>query len=99
MDLSIGGKRPAPNPLQAAIDNAPSCSVFVFDMNGDYYVAVPLDAPPMMNPAEREELRVEAQLLANLFASFEREKIFKRTLLPTTGSIQKRLGRQDESQT
>jgi hypothetical protein len=59
----------------------------VFDMNGDYYVAVPLDAPPRMNPAERENLRVEAQLLANLFASFEREKIFKRTLLPTTASI------------
>ena len=39
-------------------------------------------------------MRVEAQLLANLFASFEREKIFKRTLLPTTGSIQKRLKRQ-----
>jgi hypothetical protein len=66
----------------------------VFDMNGDYYVAVPLDAPPRLNPAERENLRVEAQLLANLFASFEREKIFKRTLLPTTGSIQKRLARQ-----
>ncbi len=66
----------------------------VFDMNGDYYVAVPLDAPPRMNPTERENLRVEAQLLANLFASFEREKIFKRTLLPTTGSIKKRLARQ-----
>ncbi|RUO98417.1 hypothetical protein [Hyphomicrobium sp.] len=66
----------------------------VFDMNGDYYVAVPLDAPPRMNPAQRESLRVEAQLLSNLFASFEREKIFKRTLLPTTGSIQKRLARQ-----
>lgn len=66
----------------------------VFDMNGDYYVAVPLDAPPRMNPAERENLRVEAQLLANLFASFEREKIFKRTMLPLTGSIQKRLQRQ-----
>jgi hypothetical protein len=66
----------------------------VFDMNGDYYVAVPLDAPPRLNPAERENLRVEAQLLSNLFASFEREKIFKRTLLPTTGSIQKRLARQ-----
>jgi hypothetical protein len=66
----------------------------VFDMNGDYYVAVPLDAPPRLNPAEREELRIEAQLLANLFASFEKEKIFKRTLLPTTGSIQKRLKRQ-----
>jgi hypothetical protein len=66
----------------------------VFDMNGDYYVAVPLDAPPRMNPAERENLRVEAQLLANLFASFEREKIFKRTLLPTTAGIRKRLERQ-----
>jgi len=66
----------------------------VFDMNGDYYVAVPLDAPPRLNPAERENLRVEAQLLSNLFASFEREKIFKRTLLPTTASIQKRLARQ-----
>ena len=66
----------------------------VFDMNGDYYVAVPLDAPPRMNPAEREALRVEAQLLANLFASFEKEKIFKRTMLPLTNSIQKRLKRQ-----
>jgi hypothetical protein len=66
----------------------------VFDMNGDYYVAVPLDAPPRMNPTERESLRVEAQLLANLFASFEKEKIFKRTMLPITSSIQKRLKRQ-----
>ncbi|WP_291167873.1 hypothetical protein [Hyphomicrobium sp.] len=66
----------------------------VFDMNGDYYVAVPLDAPPRMNPTERENLRVEAQLLANLFASFEKEKIFKRTMLPITSSIQKRLKRQ-----
>ena len=66
----------------------------VFDMNGDYYVAVPLDAPPRLNPHERENLRVEAQLLANLFASFEKEKIFKRTMLPITSSIQKRLKRQ-----
>jgi hypothetical protein len=66
----------------------------VFDMNGEYYVAVPLDAPPRLNPAERDALRIEAQLLANLFASFEREKIFKRTLLPVTSSIQKRLRRQ-----
>ncbi len=34
-DLSMGGKRPAANPLQEAIDNAPAGSVFVFDMNGD----------------------------------------------------------------
>ncbi len=66
----------------------------VFDMNGDYYVAVPLDSPPRLNPQEREALRVEAQLLANLFASFEKEKIFKRTMFPTTASIQKRLKRQ-----
>ncbi len=66
----------------------------VFDMNGDYYVAVPLDAPPRLNPKERETLRVEATLLANLFASFEKEKIFKRTLLPTTSSIKRRLARQ-----
>ena len=66
----------------------------VFDMNGDYYVAVPLDAPPRLNPQEREALRVEAQLLSNLFASFEKEKIFKRTMLPTNASIQKRLKRQ-----
>lgn len=66
----------------------------VFDMNGDYYAAVPLDAPPRLNPHEREALRVEAQLLSNLFASFEKEKIFKRTLLPTLPSVQKRLKRQ-----
>jgi len=34
-DLSMGGKRPAPNPLQPAIDAAPAGSVFVFDMNSD----------------------------------------------------------------
>ncbi|MGL4396750.1 MAG: hypothetical protein ACRCS9_09445 [Hyphomicrobium sp.] len=66
----------------------------VFDMNGDYYVAVPLDAPPRLNPQEREALRVEAQLLGNLFASFEKEKIFKRTMLPMTSSVQRRLARQ-----
>jgi hypothetical protein len=68
----------------------------VFDLNGDYYVAVPLDAPPRMNPKDREELRLEAQLLANLFTSFEQEKIFARVLLPyiTTKQIQKKLWKQ-----
>ena len=66
----------------------------VFDMNGDYYVAVPLDAPPGLEQEERELLRVEATLLANLFASFEKEKIFKRSVLPTVSSIRKRLKRQ-----
>ena len=34
-DLSMGGKRPAANPMQEAIDTAPAGSVFVIDMNGD----------------------------------------------------------------
>lgn len=68
----------------------------VFDMNGDYYVAVPLDAPPKMNPRDREDLRLEAQLLANLFTSFEKEKIFSRVLMPyiSTKQIQKKLWKQ-----
>lgn len=68
----------------------------VFDFHGDYYVAVPLDAPKRMNPHEREELRLEAQLLSNLFASFEKERIFTRVYSPflTTGTIRKRLARQ-----
>jgi hypothetical protein len=68
----------------------------VFDFNGDYYVAVPLDAPRRMNPEQREDLRLEAQLLSNLFTSFEKEKIFDRVMMPlfSTRSVQKRLGRQ-----
>jgi hypothetical protein len=68
----------------------------VFDFHGDYYVAVPLDAPRKMNPREREELRLETQLLSNLFASFEKEKIFTRVYSPflTASAIRKRLARQ-----
>jgi hypothetical protein len=68
----------------------------VFDLNGDYYVAVPLDAPPRMNPKDREELRLEAQLLSNLFTSFEKEKIFSRVLMPyiSVKQIQKKLWKQ-----
>ncbi|MBX9925817.1 MAG: hypothetical protein K2Y05_05625, partial [Hyphomicrobiaceae bacterium] len=68
----------------------------VFDFHGDYYVAVPLDAPKRMNPHEREDLRLEAQLLSNLFASFEKERIFSRVYSPllTTGAVRKRLARQ-----
>jgi len=66
----------------------------VFDLNGDYYVAVPLDAPLRMNPQQRENLRVEAQLLSNLFASFEKEKIFTRTWYPLTGRVKAKLRRQ-----
>jgi hypothetical protein len=68
----------------------------VFDFHGDYYVAVPLDAPRRMNPHEREELRLEAQLLSNLFASFEKERIFSRVYSPLlmTSTVKKRLARQ-----
>lgn len=68
----------------------------VFDFHGDYYVAVPMDAPRKMNPREREELRLETQLLSNLFASFEKEKIFTRVYSPflTPGAVRKRLARQ-----
>ncbi len=68
----------------------------VFDYHGDYYVAVPMDAPARMNPQARIELQHEAHLLANLFTSFEKERIFKRIYNPLLGtaSIQKRLRRQ-----
>ena len=68
----------------------------VFDHHGAYYVAVPLDAPARMNPSDREALRLEAHLLANLFTSFEKERIFTRVLQPliTTSGIRKKLWRQ-----
>jgi len=68
----------------------------VFDFNGDYYVAVPLDAPTRMNPDQREELRVETSILANLFASFEHERVFSRVLMPLlpVSMIRRKLRRQ-----
>jgi hypothetical protein len=66
----------------------------VFDLSGAYYVAVPLDAPVRTNPREREELRVEAQLLSNLFTSFEKDRIFKRSWYPPLGTIRRKLRRQ-----
>ena len=68
----------------------------VFDFNGDYYVAVPLNAPVKANPQQKIELQLEAHLLANLFSSFEKERIFSRVHSPflTTGTIQKKLWRQ-----
>jgi hypothetical protein len=68
----------------------------VFDFHGDYYVAIPLDAPPRANPAERRELQLEAHLLSNLFSSFERERIFSRVYAPLLSSraIRKKLWRQ-----
>jgi hypothetical protein len=68
----------------------------VFDYHGDYYVAVPLDAPVRLSPEQRADLQHEAHLLANLFTSFEKERIFKRVYNPLLGtaSVQKRLRRQ-----
>ncbi|WP_439543099.1 hypothetical protein [Hyphomicrobium sp.] len=66
----------------------------VFDVHGSYYVAVPLDAPPDVSAAEREDLRTEAQLLANLFTSFEKDRIFKRTWTPFNGAVRKKLAKQ-----
>jgi hypothetical protein len=68
----------------------------VFDYGGDYYVAVPLDAPWNRNPREQQDLLAEAHLLSNLFSSFEKEKIFKRVYSPLlkTARIQKKLARQ-----
>jgi hypothetical protein len=68
----------------------------VFDFNGDYYVAVPLDAPRRRNPEELEKLQLEAHLLGNLFASFEKERIFSRVHNPLLSrkTIEKKLERQ-----
>jgi hypothetical protein len=79
----------------------------VFDFHGAYYAAIPLNAPFRGNPrngrqaqgygvGDAEALVQEAHLLSNLFASFEREKIFSRVHNPflTTGVIQKLLRRQ-----
>ncbi len=76
----------------------------VFDFHGAYYVAVPLDAPYKPNGAytrststdDIESLKLEAHLLANLFTSFEKERIFSRVYSPllTTRAIKKKLQRQ-----
>jgi hypothetical protein len=83
----------------------------VFDWSGVYYVAVPLDAPytvgrrpPSAAPGtyatygsqDAQELQHEAHLLANLFTSFEKERIFARVHSPflTTSLVQKKLARQ-----
>ncbi|MEZ5842991.1 MAG: hypothetical protein R3D27_04575 [Hyphomicrobiaceae bacterium] len=77
----------------------------VFDFNGDYYVAVPLNAPYNLRRGRYDlgyssdaaaDLQLEAHLLANLFASFEQERIFARVYNPllTTRAIQKKLWRQ-----
>ncbi len=79
----------------------------VFDFHGDYYAAVPLNTPYRPNPrngrqaqgygvSDAEALMQEAHLLVNLFASFEKDRIFTRVMSPllSTPAVQKRLRRQ-----
>lgn len=66
----------------------------VFDWHGDYYVAVPLDAPLRLNPEQRRALQLEASLLANLFSSFEKDRIFRRAMLPSRVTVRAKLRRQ-----
>ena len=79
----------------------------VFDFHGDYYVAVPLNAPyrqgkkgqplpSQVSTKDLQDLQLEAHLLANLFSSFEQEKIFKRVHNPLlrTKVIQEKLWQQ-----
>ncbi|MCU0953489.1 MAG: hypothetical protein MUC37_02500 [Hyphomicrobium sp.] len=74
----------------------------VFDQGGVYYVAVPLDVTPSVTrrmayeDSAVSDLHHEAHLLANLFTSFEKERIFARVHSPllTTAAVQKKLARQ-----
>ena len=73
----------------------------VFDLNGDYYAAIPLIAPYSVDrrrpnaygPADVEALQQEAHLLGNFFTSFEQERLFSRVMMPLipTSRIQKKL--------
>ncbi|MGE0626750.1 MAG: Yip1 family protein [Hyphomicrobiaceae bacterium] len=47
-----------------------------------------------LSPAKREELRIEAHLIANLFASFERDGVFKRVMWLNVAAARKQLHRQ-----
>ena len=47
-----------------------------------------------LSNARREELRVEAHLIANLFASFEKDSVFKRVVWLNTDSVRRRLQKQ-----
>ncbi len=69
----------------------------VFNIAGEYYAAVPVNGTPLPQASlEERENALEAQLLANLFTSFENEGVFKRVLVPllTTTRIQRSLEQQ-----
>lgn len=47
-----------------------------------------------IHPSRREELRVEAHLISNLFTSFEKDNVFKRVMWLNTDSARRRLHQQ-----
>lgn len=66
----------------------------VFDVRGVYYAAIPMNGTDPTSTSDLEPgTATEAQLLANLFTSFENDKVYKRVVAPlfTTGYIQKKL--------
>lgn len=69
----------------------------VFDWRGVYYAAIPVNGtdPTYENKMSRDAA-IQAQLLSNLFTSFENEKVFTRTPVTffTTSFLQKKLREQ-----
>ncbi|MGI9407019.1 MAG: hypothetical protein ACR2O4_11675, partial [Hyphomicrobiaceae bacterium] len=66
----------------------------VFDVRGVYYAAIPMNGTDPTSTSDLEpSSSLEAQLLANLFTSFENDKVYKRVVAPlfTTSFIQKKL--------
>ncbi|MGI9405889.1 MAG: hypothetical protein ACR2O4_05920 [Hyphomicrobiaceae bacterium] len=66
----------------------------VFDVRGVYYAAIPMNATDPTSTSDLEpNSALEAQLLANLFTSFENDKVYRRVVAPlfTTTFIQKKL--------
>ena len=69
----------------------------VFDVRGVYYAAIPMNGTDPTSTSDLEaNTATEAQLLANLFTSFENDKVYKRVVAPlfTNNYIQKKLRNQ-----
>ncbi len=66
----------------------------VFDWRGIYYAAIPLNGTdPTQEGNLSSEAAIQAQLLTNLFTSFENDRVYTRTPVPffTTGFIRRKL--------
>ncbi|MEL6288379.1 MAG: hypothetical protein AAFQ35_06325, partial [Pseudomonadota bacterium] len=66
----------------------------VFDVRGVYYAAIPMNGSDPSSTSDLDpEAAIEAQLLANLFTSFENDKVYRRVVAPLfpTGYVQKKL--------